>query len=579
MNQVVISSSARSARVAAAALWLLMPLLSWSAPDAGSVLQQLEARPGGQLSAPALKIPQGPTPPASGEAGPTLRVNALRIEGATLLTPEQLQAAVAGFVNRDLSLTQLQEAAWVIVQTYRQTGWLAHAFVPQQEIDNGVVTLKITEARLGQVRLEFPNAVDVPRELIHDMVTLQLEPGKPVNLNRVDRLLLLLDDLPGVVSNASYLEGQEAGTTDVLLTLGADKPLEASIMLDNYGARSTGADRVSANLSLNNLAGLGDAMQLQAVRSEGSRYGRVAYSVPVGLQGWRAGVHVADMTYDLVGSFASLQASGSSKTWGADLSVPIIRQAEHNLSGQLTLDRKRFANLALATVQATEPTTTSEYRLDVLRTGLTGNWFDTLFIAAQNTASVQVSRGNVDLTGSPNANNDSKAANTAGYFYKLNANYNREQSLDGQTTWYLQTAAQWANRNLDSSEKLYLGGAYGVRAYPSNEAGGSRGATLTTGLKHRLDQAFTLNAFVDWGRIDVYRNNHSADGTDLSPTNIQHLKGAGMSVTWRDAQGREISATWSQRVGVNPAANTSTGADSDGTRTINRLWLSAALNF
>jgi hemolysin activation/secretion protein len=143
----------------------------------------------------------------------------------------------------------------------------------------------------------------------------------------------------------------------------------------------------------------------------------------------------------------------------------------------------------------------------------------------------------------------------------------------------LQAAAQWANTNLDSSEKLYLGGAFGVRAYPSNEAGGTSGATLTAGLKYRLDEAFTLNGFADWGRIQVNRNNLNAAGSEISSVNLQSLRGVGLSVNWHDTQGRELSATWSRRQGNNPGANTSTGTDSDGTRTLNRLWLSAALNF
>ncbi|NDG14987.1 MAG: ShlB/FhaC/HecB family hemolysin secretion/activation protein, partial [Betaproteobacteria bacterium] len=537
-----------------------LSLVAHAAPDAGSLLQQLEARPGGQFSAPPLKLPQTPTPPASGEGGATLQVNAWRIEGATLLPEVQLQSAIAGFAGRELSLTQLQEAAWVIVQTYRAAGWLVHAFVPPQEIDQGVVRVHVVEARLGEVRIEYPASGNAPRELIRNMVDAQLERGQPLSLRQVDRLLLLLDDLSGVVATASYVEGSEPGRTDLLLALGSDKPLDGSVSLDNFGARSTGANRVSANLTLQNPAGLGDTLQLQAVGSDGSRYGRVAYSLPVGVQGWRAGVHASNMNYHLVGTFAVLQASGSAQSWGADLSAPLIRQPEHNLSAQLTVDRKRFDNLALANNAATEATTVSKYQLDVVRLGLSGNWFDHVN-AAQNNASVQVTRGQVDLNNSPNAQADSQAANTAGYFYKLNANYNREQSLDSQTSWYAQAAAQWANRNLDTSEKLYLGGAYGVRAYPSNEAGGSVGTTLTTGLKYRLDMAYTLNAFVDWGRINQYRNNWGSTGNELSNTNAQHLQGVGLSMTWRDTQGHEISATWSRRQGVNPATNTTTGAD------------------
>ena len=61
--------------------------------------------------------------------------------------------------------------------------------------------------------------------------------------------------------------------------------------------------------------------------------------------------------------------------------------------------------------------------------------------------------------------------------------------------------------------------------------------------------------------------------------NTQTLKGLGAGLSWRAAQGHELSATWSRRLGSNPGANPNTGADSDGTRTLNRLWLSATLNF
>jgi len=566
--------AAKHVRALLTSLLAAMPALALAAPDAGSVLQQLEARPGGNLVAPKLKTPQVPTPPAADHSGRVVRVNAFQIEGPTLLSPITLQSALKGFTGQDLSLTQLQEAAWVIVQTYREAGWLAHAFVPQQEIEAGVVKLRVLEARLGQIRIDFPEG-RLPRERIQAMASAQLRAGDKLNLQQVDRLLLLLDDMPGVVATASFAEGSEAGSTDVLIALGLDKAIDANI----FGAVSTGTKRISASVSVNNPAGLGDALQLQAVATDGSRYGRLAYTLPVGLQGVRVGVHASDMRYHLVGSFAALQASGSAQSAGFDISAPLIRQPERNLSAQLTTDRKRFDNLALANSGASEATTVSNYQLDVLRAGLTGNWLDQLITPAQNTASLQSSWGKVDLTNSPNAGADANAAKTAGAFRKINANYNREQSLTGQTSWYLQAAAQWANRNLDSSEKLYLGGASGVRAYPSNEAGGSSGATLTTGFKHRLNEAFTLNAFADWGRIQVYKNNLNAAGSAISMLNTQSLQGTGLSLSWRSLQGHELAATWSRRSGQNPAANPSTGADSDGTRTLNRLWLSAALNF
>jgi hypothetical protein len=99
------------------------------------------------------------------------------------------------------------------------------------------------------------------------------------------------------------------------------------------------------------------------------------------------------------------------------------------------------------------------------------------------------------------------------------------------------------------------------------------------GIRHRLNEGFTLNAFADWGRIQVYKNNLNTAGIEITANNAQNLQGMGLSLNWRSLQGHQMSATWSRRLGHNPAANPNTGADSDGTRTLNRLWLSAALNF
>ncbi|NBO77682.1 MAG: hypothetical protein EBV28_11970 [Betaproteobacteria bacterium] len=79
--------------------------------------------------------------------------------------------------------------------------------------------------------------------------------------------------------------------------------------------------------------------------------------------------------------------------------------------------------------------------------------------------------------------------------------------------------------------------------------------------------------------MQAYRDNRNAAGSPISALNTQTLKGLGVGLTWRAATGHELAATWSRRQGYNAAANPNTGADSDGTRTLNRLWLSAALNF
>ena len=133
-----------------------------------------------------------------------------------------------------------------------------------------------------------------------------------------------------------------------------------------------------------------------------------------------------------------------------------------------------------------------------------------------------------------------------------------------------------ANRNLDSSEKLYLGGASGIRAYPSSEAGGSDGHALSFELRQRLANNFTLIGFYDFGWIKV---NHDNNVTSPASPNGYSLEGVGITLSWQVTPTTDIKATVSQRLGNNPAANATTGLDGDGTKKITRFWLSANVAF
>jgi hemolysin activation/secretion protein len=141
-------------------------------------------------------------------------------------------------------------------------------------------------------------------------------------------------------------------------------------------------------------------------------------------------------------------------------------------------------------------------------------------------------------------------------------------------------SAQAASKNLDSSERLYLGGATGVRAFPASEAGGAAGHTLTLELRQRLDNAFTLTGFYDYGRITVNKHNANAsDGSAISAVNAYDLQGYGASLAWMDGKGIELKATMSKRNADNPAADVTTGMDGDKTKKITRLWLSVGISF
>ncbi|MBV5344513.1 MAG: ShlB/FhaC/HecB family hemolysin secretion/activation protein, partial [Rhodoferax sp.] len=191
---------------------------------------------------------------------------------------------------------------------------------------------------------------------------------------------------------------------------------------------------------------------------------------------------------------------GTADTAGLDLSYPLVRSQLQNLNLALSYDSKRFDNWSSAASM-------SNYRLSVYNLTLSGNQFDNWGGGGANTASVGLAQGNVNLDGSVNQSADAEGANTHGRFTKLNLNLSRLQSLTADLSWFVAASWQAANQNLDSSEKMYLGGVNGVRAFPTSEGGGTAGRTLTNELRQRLDDRLTLTAFYDYGHVKEFYNN------------------------------------------------------------------------
>lgn len=62
---------------------------------------------------------------------------------------------------------------------------------------------------------------------------------------------------------------------------------------------------------------------MNLLKTQGSEYQRIAYSVPLGYQGLRGGVHYSNLNYELIGDFAALGAKGVAQTTGLDFSYGI----------------------------------------------------------------------------------------------------------------------------------------------------------------------------------------------------------------------------------------------------------------
>lgn len=524
--------------------------LAQTPPDAGALQQQIERERALQL--PQRIAPEKPARPPEMQAVPgvTITVTRFRFEGNTLLSDAQLQPAIVEYLSRPLDFNQLQAAALAVANLYREAGWVVRAYLPEQEIDGGVVTIQIVEAAFGGTHIDGESKRVAP-ELIRRHVEAQQREGEPLNLDALDRAMLLANDLPGVAVSGGLRSGASEGETDLTLVVADDPLIGGEVMIDNTGSRSTGSTRLAANLHLASPFGLGEGFSAGVIHAEGNDYARLAFSLPVGAHGLRVGANVSQLRYKLVGSdFSGLGAQGDSRSGGLELSYPIVRSRLRNLYLTLNADRKAFDNEFAGA-------TTTRYTINSYSLGLTGNLFDNISGGGANSASLIAVSGR----------RENRIGTTDQQFTKLRYSLSRQQVITEDLSLLVALAGQRASKDLDSSERFYLGGVYGVRAYPSSEGGGSSAHLANLEWRWRLPKGFVLSGFYDHGRVG---------NRDGSPS--YSLKGVGAALAWHASFGLNLKATWARRIGdnPNPAAN---GKDQDGSLIKNRWWLTASLPF
>src|SRR3984885_10911606 len=81
-------------------------------------------------------------------------ITRFEVEGDTLLGPRRVQAAEAGFTGKARDFSAVEQAMAALEGAYHKRGLgLVKVILPEQELNAGVVHLKVVETRIGKVRV------------------------------------------------------------------------------------------------------------------------------------------------------------------------------------------------------------------------------------------------------------------------------------------------------------------------------------------------------------------------------------------------------------------------------------------
>ncbi len=545
-------------------LALSQSLLAQQIPGAGSQLRQLETPPVPPKTEAKIRIEEATAPVSTDATSASVLVNEMRFTGAAVYSSAELLSIARFTPGTELTLPELQAMAARITAEYRNQGYfVARAYLPAQDISNHVVTITVSEGKLGNVVLR--NTSRLSDGLANSQLA-GLESGDQVLIEPLESRLLLLSDVPGVKVSSTLVPGTVPGSSDLMVDVVPGRLVSGQVDFDNAGNPYTGEYRLGATVNFNNMAGRGDVLSLRAVSSgSGLNYGRASYQMMFGRATF--GLAYSRLEYELGEQFEVLGANGTATVASIFGSVPLIRSRNTNLYLGFVYDDKHLEDRL-----DMFPISNRDADVKVATVFLNGNRRDQFGGGGVNSFYIGLSSGSLDILTPLALAGDAASARTNGSYQKLVMSASRWQRLSDSWSLHASATAQMASKNLDPSEKFSLGGMDGSRGYPAGEALGDEGYLLNlearyllSNLSDRVPGQMHLLAFVDGGNITIDKNPWYVGD------NKRSLSSAGVGAMWTDPGNFALRMYYAVKLGDEVALS---APDKSG-----RFWIQAIKYF
>lgn len=396
---------------------------------------------------------------------------------------QQLLAGIRAERPEGFTIGRLQEVADQVTRYYREKGLiLAQAVVPVQEVEAGVVDIRIFEGLLDRVLVESNEMYDenILRRPFKSLI------GQPVTKEAVEAALLTLTDYPGLTVFGVFQPGIKVGSADIVLKVQEEKFYDVALRVDNHGTQETGRVRFRTTVDWNNMMGVSDRLSLTVQESYSPKentFESISYERHIGAS-WLAGAFWDMNQFGVKGEFASQQITAESQNTGIWLRKSFLRSRLENLSAELGLTRKESVSKSRAVKRNRDILGVVSLRLDYdsVDTFEMFPFFDsedTFQAGGINFAQVEFSRGINSFLGGMGSNADALEFPTGlrpsrtggsrkfaeGQFSKLFVAASRLQTIAPDHSLLLRGEWQWSDDLLVPVEQYSVGGADNVRAF------------------------------------------------------------------------------------------------------------------
>ena len=445
---------------------------------------------------------------------PAVTVRTIEVEGSTVFSRSELNAAVAPFVGQALTFEELQGAADAVTQLYLNAGYItSEAVLPPQAIEDGNVQLQVIEGGIDEIRVEGSE-----RLTAYVQRRVALAGTQPVNQIALENQLQLLQ-LDPLFANveAGIRRGQTENTSTLVVRVTEAPAFSGSFSLDTLSPPSVGEFRTGATLQYLNLAGLGDRLFASVYRSTtgGSNAYELGYQLPLNPLNGTLMVRATPSDYRITDPDEptfGLGLQGSTDQYEIQYRQPLIRSLGEEFALSLGFQYRDGSTLIGGVILPPTVTSVVEFGQDYFKRDLQGVW----------SAQSQFRFG----TGLFNATNN-PAPQADGQFFSWQGQVQRFQILSPDSQLAIKGNLQLTPDSLLGSEQFFVGGGQSVRGYYQNQRFGDNG--LRVSVEHQLTllrepdgrPLLRLNPFLDLGYVwNARRSTQVSDQTFLLGTGL-----------------------------------------------------------
>lgn len=280
---------------------------------------------------------------------PHFDITEYRVEGNTLLEPGLIETLLVKFTGKDLDFGTVQEALEALEKAYRDCGYsTVQVALPEQELEKGIVLLRVLEARIGKVSIEGNKFFD--EKNIRNSLP-ELREGYPPNTNALSMNLALANESPAKKITLELQNSDRDDEINATVKVKDEKSWKAGVTIDNTGNSQTGSFRIGALFQHANIANIDNILTLQFLTSPEKPNKVGTYSL-----GYRTPLYKAGGALEFVGAYSDVN-SGVLSVSGYDLhvsgkgiilgvhykySLARIGNYEHNLN--FGIDYRAFEN-------------------------------------------------------------------------------------------------------------------------------------------------------------------------------------------------------------------------------------------